>query len=191
MPVRRRLKGDTAHRAWSGVARLIDIKSGPLAARFLVHDLARLSMVISMFRERRLRQLAAHVLLAWLFALAAGIVNACALGPEPHQGTELAGHDQHAASSSIGPHSAPAGAHGDHSPDSDKTPCAKFCDEPAAGTQSFKQQTDPLTTVWLVTGPQNPPTVAATPRVGNTSAAALKAWPPPIPISIAFLRLTL
>lgn len=143
-----------------------------------------------MFRERR-RQLAAQVLVAWLFALAAGIVNACALGPELRQSTESAGHDPHAASSAIAPHSARAGAHGEHSPDSDKTPCAKFCDEPAASAQGFKPQTDPFTAAWLATGPQNPPTVATTPRVGHTLAAELAWWRPAIPISIAFLRLTL
>jgi hypothetical protein len=144
-----------------------------------------------MFGQRhRLRRLAAQLLLAWLFALAAGIVNACVLEPGLREGGAAAGHDRHAAAATPR-HDGHAGDHGNRSHDSSKAPCVKFCDEQAAGAQALKQPTDLFTATWLAPGPTNPPSIGTTPRVPGGFAHDHELWRSAIPIPIAFLRLAL
>lgn len=89
------------------------------------------------FTRRRLRHTVWVTLLAWIFALSAGVANACALGLSPptawahasadgwHQPADLA-HTHH-------------GAHpgGEHEHDQGQGGCQKFCDdESSAVTKS-------------------------------------------------------
>lgn len=143
-------------------------------------------------RRHRLRFVAAQVLLVWLFALAAGIVNACVLEPQARQGVAAAVHDSQDALASKRSHDAHATS-GYHqgSPKADKVPCAKFCADPSAGAQGVKQEIDPSGTVWLAPLPVRPLQIEATPRVAGGFAADPGLRRPAIAIAIAFLRLTL
>jgi hypothetical protein len=146
-----------------------------------------------MFGQRhRLRHIAAQVLLVWLFALAAGIVNACVLEPELRHGIASAVHDGHdaAAANKLQDAHAPGG-HDHRLPHGNEAPCAKFCDEPSAGAQTFKQQIDPFNAVWLAPAPVSSLSIDATTPVVGAFAADHELWRPAVPIPIAFLRLTL
>jgi hypothetical protein len=136
-----------------------------------------------MFGQRkRLRRLAAHVLLGWLFALTMGIVNACVLEPETR-------HD----AAAVTQHHHDASAHTHHgSAHADKAICIKFCDEPSMGAQVLKQQQfDPFDGAWLVAAPAALPTISTMCNGAGAFYAAHGWWRPAIPIPIAFLRLTL
>ena len=139
----------------------------------------------------RVRRLAFHVLVAWLFAIATGFVNACVVQLEPqavfHAAHAVMMHVEEAAAHEAMGHEA-AGAH-EHEPDAANIPCERFCDEPIA--QPAKPHSDPFSGFWLAGAP----------------APAFYSFPPadaharfepgrirggePIPIAIAFLRLTL
>ena len=142
-------------------------------------------------QRRRLRHVAAQVLLMWLFALGASIANACALEPELRHAATAASHDQHHAGPGSHHHDSHAGGHDHPSPHADKAPCAKFCDEPSAGAQTLKQQVDPSHEVWLACPPVNSLILDATPTLASSIAAHHELWRPAVPIPIAFLRLTL
>lgn len=137
-----------------------------------------------MFGPRRsIRRQAAALLLAWVFALVSGVVNACIVGLDGDAAVHLEGHG-HAVSV--------AAAH-EHEPAPDVTaPCAKFCDDESSSV---------------------PPAPGSTGQVAFgawMAATALSAWSAParaevldaftgdavtgtgrIPIPIAFLRLAL
>jgi hypothetical protein len=143
----------------------------------------------------RVRRLAFHVLVAWLFAIATGFVNACVVQLEMHGAPQAVSHaahavmmhvDEAAAHAAMG-HEA-AGAH-EHEPDSANIPCERFCDEPVA--QPAKPFSDPFNGFWLASAP-------APAFYYFLSANAHANFEPgrirggeSIPIAIAFLRLTL
>ena len=141
-------------------------------------------------QPKRLRRLAAQILLGWLFALAAGIVNACVVDV-PRQPAPAAPHEhrhEHAGPAAHG-HDTAAGHH--HSPGLAKAHCAKFCGDEGSTVPAVKQSFDPGAVAWM----------AAAPTPGLVFAAGVDATPlhradataPPgrVPIPIAFLRLTL
>ena len=141
-----------------------------------------------MFRQRRrLRHVAAQVLLTWVFALAASIVNACALEPELRHASSYDPHD----SGSVSHHHASRtpGGHDPPSPHTDNAPCAKFCDEPSAFAPTLKQQIDSSHAVWCAPPPVDSLALGATPPLASSFAAPHDLRRPTIPIS--FLRLTL
>ena len=137
-----------------------------------------------MFGPRRsIRRQAATLLLAWVFALVSGVVNACIVGLDAGGAEHIAGHG----------HSWMAAEMHDHGPAPEATtPCAKFCDDESSSV---------------------PPTPGSTPQVSFgawMAPAPLPAWTAPargdgrdaftgpavegqgrIPIPIAFLRLAL
>lgn len=86
--------------------------------------------------SRAKRNTALAMLLVWLFALAAGVANACLLeppGPHGHGAKTLTSGAVPAA-----PHGGVAAVH-DNEPELSKAPCVKFCD---GGSQSpVKHQT--------------------------------------------------
>lgn len=104
-------------------------------------------MYAKRFHRRRVRHTVWMTLLAWSFALAAGVVNACLLAPqgsvEPGahgaqhrfvahsgdaRGMRLAEHGHHGdAASSPGPH-----------PDAGQEGCLKFCDDGASALSKTK-----------------------------------------------------
>ena len=130
-------------------------------------------------RMRRLRHLAAYVLLAWLFGLGSGVVHACVVQGELD-------HAQQSVSHGAVSHE----AHG-HEPDHAHPPCEKFCDEPSVMSQSAKSPTGLAIGFWAISArlpalsfPNAPVTSA------NVSASDIR-WRGSIPVSIAFLRLAL
>ena len=145
---------------------------------------------------KQLRRMAARMLLAWLFALAAGIVNACVVEPGGHQ---------HALSTAShgpglqGEHHGPAAAAASQDADSDdgsvaskaKANCVKFCGDQATGVPIVKPPTDPSagTCIALPSAFQ----AEATLRDPRAEFGAPESPPPHgrIPILIAFRRLAL
>ena len=132
------------------------------------------------------------MLLAWLFTLTAGIVNACVLAPEPGRENLTAAHDEHlAAAAQVSHETHAAGTHEHRSPHGDKAACEKACNEPSTGAQTLKQKIDPFTAIWLAPAPADSLFIVATASAVGTSVAGHDPGPPAIPIRIAFLRLTL
>lgn len=130
-------------------------------------------------RMRRLRRLAAYVLLAWLFGLGSGVVHACVVQGELD-------HAQQAASHAAAAHE----AHG-HESDHAHPPCEKFCDEVSVVSQAAKPPAGVAIGSWAISArlpalsfPNAPVTSA------NVSASDIR-WRGSIPVSIAFLRLAL
>jgi hypothetical protein len=139
-----------------------------------------------------MRRLAVHVLLVWLFALTAGVVNACVVEPELRRMADAAADESAAAPSAHLQVHAVAAVDDQHpTPHADKLPCEKFCTDESVSAPASKQQSEVSTTVWLAPPPTASPAVeAALARVG-VDDARLATIPARVPIPIAFLRLTL
>lgn len=145
-----------------------------------------------MFTQRRsIRRLAAQVLLAWLFALATGIVNACVIAPGTPSSLPVS-----AVTSGDEGHAAAAHAPGcheceDEGPAAGHPPgCAKFCADEASSVPAAKQVHDvqPLLGIAMV------PTMALA-VAGSMDTTAIGEGvllpPPRTSVPIAYLRLTL
>ena len=91
--------------------------------------------------RRRLRRWAAQVLLVWLFGLAMGVANACALGEQahhrPHASTagETAAVQQH--------------QHGSEQADASNLNCLDFCEKSSIAAAQLKSVGDGLTVLGL------------------------------------------
>lgn len=83
--------------------------------------------------RRRLRRWAAQVLLVWLFGLAMGVANACALEESAHH------HADAEVTASL-----PAHHHGDEQGDSGKVNCLDFCEKSSIGAPQLKVVGDGL-----------------------------------------------
>lgn len=139
-----------------------------------------------MFRHRQqLRLWAARVLLVWVFAMGAGVANAClSTAATEHAGLPTA-HASEAQASHPGGSEAPHGAN-------EAANCVDFCDKASVSIPTQKpafddMQTQPLICVVAATAlpvPVLEPANASVPRRDGVRA-------PPIPIPIAFLRLAL
>jgi hypothetical protein len=137
-----------------------------------------------MFGQRkRLRRLAGQMLLVWLFALGAGIVNACVLEPEPHD------HVVRAAS----PHDQGHGAHGHRHPASSAAvpACVKFCTDGSTGPAVVKLPVKLPNVTALAPPLALAPAVQAALGPAGIVHAGYAQLPARIPISIAYLRLAL
>lgn len=86
--------------------------------------------------RRRLRRWAAQVLLVWLFGLAMGVANACALGEQAHHRSELA---TAAASDAVQKHQ-----HGNEQGDPAKVNCLEFCEKASIAAPQLKLVGDEL-----------------------------------------------
>ena len=96
----------------------------------------------SMFSDRRrLRRWAAQVLLVWLFGLAMGVANACALGEPVHHRSDAA---TTAASQTAQKHH-----HGDEQGDAAKVNCLEFCEQSSIGAPQLKVAGDALAALGL------------------------------------------
>lgn len=157
----------------------------------------------AMFRHRQqLRRWAARVLLLWLFGVAAGVANAC-LGPGPVEGDAGASvhagdapYAQHAVSAlpDAPDHSSHAPIHPDGAHDPAASPassnCQDFCDKASVSLPSLKSTLDnaqaqalsPLMAATVLPVPAFVPVQLREPRRDGVS---------PLPIPLAFLRLTL
>ena len=143
-----------------------------------------------MFRPQRLRRLASHLLLVWLFALGTGVANACVYGYD--FGHELAArHGQRDGAMVHQTDLQDANCHEDPAGQLPNGPCAKFCDELSLIRQSAKPLSDPLGVVCpaLLPTPSATLQTAAAPLVTVMDEPGLHRAA--IPIAIAFLRLTL
>ena len=134
--------------------------------------------------RRRLRRWAAQVLLVWLFGLAMGVANACALGEQAHHRSELA---TAAASDAVQKHQ-----HGNEQGDPAKVNCLDFCEKPSLGAPQLKVVGDGLAALGFALPVSHTLSVAgqADPAVGRlmVDSPTMPGGPPP---RIAFQRLAL
>jgi hypothetical protein len=140
----------------------------------------------------RLRRLAAHVLVLWVFGLASGIVNACVLGSDTR-------HAVHAAAVAVHVHHAgmvmdDMDSHDGHEPAADhgKPACERLCDAPVAARTADNELASALAGFWLAPAPL--PTIALRalePADRAAPPAAALRLRQAVPVPIAFLRLTL
>lgn len=138
---------------------------------------------------QRLRRLAAHVLLAWLFALTTGIANACILQAERHDSAPAMVHSAHGTA--LGVEQSQAQDAHDHESHSGNPPCERYCDGPSAVTQSAKQQGDTPSGFWVASIAALPFTAESRSEADGGLDSSQVRWGATIPIPIAFLRLTL
>lgn len=139
-------------------------------------------------RRQRLRMLAAHMLLVWLFALGTGVVHAClseVTAPPP----AAAAHDHHAMGGTVHEHDGPATPH-HPSPATDHTACLKFCQDKAAGVPADRLSFDAGAPLVLALLPI--PSMAVQAQDPHPLPARAGSDPPTgrVPIPIAFRRLT-
>jgi hypothetical protein len=140
----------------------------------------------TMFRHRQqLRLWAARVLLAWVFAMGAGVANACLSTVTTEHAGLPAAHAAEASATHHGESGTPHGA-------PDQVNCADFCDKAGVSIPTLKPAVDDVQAyaVMCLVGatalpvPVLEPAQASVPRRDGVRA-------PPIPIPIAFLRLAL
>ena len=133
--------------------------------------------------RRTIRRQAAALLLAWVFALVSGVVNACIVGLDAGGADHVAGHG----------HSWVAAETHDHGPVPEvTTPCAKFCDDESSSVPPAPGSTAQVSFgAWMAPAPL--PAWTAPVRRGGPDAFIGPAAEGPgrIPIPIAFLRLAL
>jgi hypothetical protein len=141
-------------------------------------------------QPQRLRRFAVYVLLVWLFGLGSGIVNACVVHTELSHGSATVAPEHDGE----GPVTHPADMQqaGDDHDECDQTrpPCERLCDAPSVVPQAEKQQSNPLSGFWLVSAPI-PASNFQRSAEPNRAVSSTVRWHTTIPISIAYLRLTL
>lgn len=142
---------------------------------------------------KRLRRIALRVLAMWLLALATSVVHACIVAPEVRLAASGAGSGSHqaAAGTASHQHGQTASEHRHDTPKTDNAACMKFCSDESATAPAAKQKFDPAPSAALAP-PLGyvPPTIAPAGRALD-AGAFLESTRPPVPIAIAFLRLTL
>lgn len=143
-------------------------------------------------QTQRLRRFALHVLLAWLFALATGVVNACVMGVQLPDATASVVHGAHAVATDAVHAAAHEADDPAHESISGKPPCERSCDEPSVlPQQAVKQQSDSPSGFWLAALPASSPASPAVSPADTRLDSSQIRWGPAIPIPIAFLRLAL
>ncbi len=115
----------------------------PIKRRWRVRAYSRLNesalprpRVIMFSDRRRLRRWAAQVLLVWLFGLAMGVANACALGEPAHRRSAVATTP---AADAVQKHE-----HGNEQGDLAKINCLDFCEKSSIGAPQLKVVGDGL-----------------------------------------------
>ena len=141
-------------------------------------------------QTQRLRRFALHVLLAWVLALATGVVNACVMQMHLPDSAHASAHDGHSFEEDA--HHSMLDESDGHDPASHtgKPPSDRCCDEPSAlPQQAVKQQSD-SPGFFLAPLPAPAFTLFAAARAARFDSGRLR-WGATIPIPIAFLRLAL
>ena len=137
--------------------------------------------VIMFSDRRRLRRWAAQVLLVWLFGLAMGVANACALGDQVH----------HTATATVS-HDSPQHHHGSEQGDPAQVDCLDFCERSSIAAPQLKVAGDGLGTPGLALPPSGalsvPGLTEATVGRLVVDSPHLRGGPPP---RIAYQRLAL
>jgi len=150
------------------------------------------------FDRQRLRHTVWVTLVAWLFALSAGVVNACMLAPAGAVGVGVdaasplrtAAHAEVPNPSRVVVHGGEGGLYPQHGPgpDSGKDSCLKFCDDESSALSKSKGSTlDPGVALLAGIARWNP-IVPKTPLGTRLSLRRPPAQGPPL--VIRFLRLT-
>ena len=140
---------------------------------------------VTMFSDRRrLRRWAAQVLLVWLFGLAMGVANACALGEPAHHRSEVA--------TTPAPDPVQKHQHGNEQGDLAKVNCLDFCEKSSIGAPQLKVVGDGLAALGFALPVSHTLSAAgqAEPTVDRlvVDSPNLPGGPPP---RIAFQRLAL
>lgn len=140
--------------------------------------------VIMFSDRRRLRRWAAQVLLVWLFGLAMGVANACALGEPAHHRSDAAT----TAATDVGQKH----QHGNEQGAPAKVNCLDFCEKSSIGAPQLKVVGDGLAALGFALPVSHTLSVAGQPEptVGRlvVDSPHLPGGPPP---RIAFQRLAL
>ena len=143
-------------------------------------------------RPQRLRRLALQVLLVWLFALGAGIVNACVVQVQVREAAHAVPHDHQGMGAALDEGPVVAADHFSHEQaDSSQPPCKRLCDGPSAAPQTEKQPSNPLSGFWLAAAPLPSFSFQSSIPTDRIVPSMHVRWRKAIPISIAFLRLAL
>ena len=125
--------------------------------------------------RRRLRRWAAQVLLVWLFGLAMGVANACALGEQAHHRSD--------AATPFGADAVQKHQHGDEQGDLAKVNCLDFCEKPSLGAPQLKVVGDGLAALGFALPVSHTLSVAgqADPAVGRlmVDSPTMPGGPPP------------
>ena len=127
------------------------------------------------------------MLLVWLLALTSGFANACIVAAElRHAGHAAAA--EHAHSHHLSAPADAAQAH-DHHGHQNKRPCERLCQEPTVAA-AHMQQSSALEGLFLVPAlPVFHSRIVLEPA--GSADAADPSWRMPVPIAIAYVRLTL
>lgn len=154
-------------------------------------------------QPQRLRRYAVHVLLVWLFALGAGIANACVvqaqLQPASTSAALPAAHDHHSMMVSLDQgdlsHATvhPQHQHHQQADGAARTnpACERLCNSPSVAPQPEKQQSNLLSGFWLAPTPVPSFHFESSLDAGRVVPSEPVRWRKEIPVSIAFLRLAL
>jgi hypothetical protein len=138
----------------------------------------------------RVRRIAAQLLLAWLFALATGIVHACVIAPAAHAPAMAVPADPHATAQPVSADHRPGcGECPDPHPAGASQACAKFCADESTSVRVVEQAFDPWTGLDIA--------VVPTMALSDVALAPVPAQRHPdappslarVPAPIAFLRL--
>jgi hypothetical protein len=147
-------------------------------------------------QPQRLRRLAVHVLLVWLFAVGTGIVNACVVQVQLHPTAHSAarGHPDMGAVPDHG--TVPAAAvhqHHQHEQQADRShpPCERLCAAPSVAPQPEKQPSNLLSGFWLAPAPVPSFNFQSSIEPDRIIPGTQVRWRKSISIPIAFLRLAL
>lgn len=142
----------------------------------------------------RLRRIALRVLVMWLLALVTSLVHACVIAPEVRlaaSGAGGTGSHPAAAGTAVHEHGAHGSEHRHGTPETENAACVKFCSDESVSAPVAKQKFDPAPSATLAPPLAFvPPTITPAGR-GLDAGAFLENARPPVPIAIAFLRLTL
>lgn len=142
-------------------------------------------MSIFHFNHRRRRRTAGVTLVFWLLALAAGVVNACALGPAGPEGVGL--QAEVASPAQYRDDGERSGHH--HGLNSGQKSCLKFCDDESSAVVKVKlPAVDGSAVLAVLAQPWQP--IAATGSTGWGLSLRRPGSHGP-PLVIRFLRLTL
>jgi len=151
------------------------------------------------FDRRQLHRTAWATLVVWVLALAAGVVNACALttaGPMDRSilRVGIVVHDKHASAPSSAAiesshEQAETVGHHEHGQDFGKGSCLKFCDEESSAIAKVKLQVVDLSAT-LLTAAEPWNAIVAAGGVGFRQSLERPGSQGP-PLVIRFLRLTL
>lgn len=133
------------------------------------------------------------MLLVWLFALGAGIVNACVVQVQVREAAHAVPHDHQDLGAALVADPAVAANHDshEHEADSSQPPCKRLCDGPSAAPQTEKQPSNPLSGFWLAAAPLPSFSFQSSIPTDRIVPSMHVRWRKAIPISIAFLRLAL